>query len=309
MLNLSHSQAHAVLAELSRALDAHDAWFQHLTRTLICRLMPDPVDLTPDAHRRCAFGAWYHAYDGPGITGHPTYLTIGREHRAMHEHARRLLDRLAAGADIPVGDFNAFTDAMTHLRREIESLGRELQAGIRDVDPLTGVYTRAGMMTFLQEQHAMVRRGLHTCAIAMFDLDRFKRINDRFGHLAGDAVLAATGRFLMESVRRYDLVYRYGGDEFLLCFPSTDLPSALVLAERLRVELRGLGIAHQTGGDLGVTASIGLAPVEAEHAVEASIRAADAALYQAKEAGRNRVRVWPDALAHVADDPGGPSSG
>ena len=126
----------------------------------------------------------------------------------------------------------------------------------------------------------------------MIDLDFFKRINDTFGHNAGDLVLCEVGQLLRASVRGSDIACRYGGEEMLLILPDTALKAATERAEGIRTKIRELRITHE-GREIGpITASIGVAifPDHAEDA-EALLRVADGALYQAKHGGRDRVAV------------------
>jgi len=130
----------------------------------------------------------------------------------------------------------------------------------------------------------------------MFDLDHVKQVNDRYGHLCGDAVLAAVGVKVREAGRSSDVRCRYGGEEFLLLLPETPLEGAKVVADTLRRELAGSPIMWK-GEPLDITASFGVATAGlAEVDTKAFISRADAALYQAKEDGRNCVRLSVEAV-------------
>jgi diguanylate cyclase (GGDEF)-like protein len=138
-------------------------------------------------------------------------------------------------------------------------------------------------------------------SLLMCDLDHFKSINDQFGHARGDAVLVAAGRALATSVRASDFVGRYGGEEFLVLLPETDAAAARVIAEKVRAAVAG---ARGPALERQVTMSIGLAEFP-RHALDADSlqRAADQALYAAKENGRNRVEVAPSAEGARNDVP------
>jgi diguanylate cyclase (GGDEF)-like protein len=156
-------------------------------------------------------------------------------------------------------------------------------------DALTGLPNRRALRDALTHMTAQARRsGLPLTAIAL-DLDRFKDINDRFGHDMGDTVLAHVGALLTASVRLGDVVGRVGGEEFIVLAPDTDLPGARVLAENLRAALQAESVP---GLDRELTGSFGVA-VLPEHVgtAEELLRLADRALYSAKGAGRNRVEV------------------
>ena len=166
-------------------------------------------------------------------------------------------------------------------------------------DPLTCLWNRYSILDILNREVNRATREGTGLAVIMADLDHFKQVNDTYGHLAGDAVLREVARRMQASVRNYDAVGRYGGEEFLIVLPGSLEMSALQLAERLRETICAESIAFaesclRASISLGVTAwSAGT-----QVAPDMLIRAADEALYRAKAGGRNRVE-W-NALAPVA---------
>ena len=147
-------------------------------------------------------------------------------------------------------------------------------------DPLTGVNNRRGLDDALNTQLALTSRYNSVFSMVMFDVDHFKQVNDREGHLHGDHVLQELARLLDECIRETDIVARYGGEEFVVVMPQTDLPGACVFADRLRMQIEGR---------LEITVSGGVASVGEGDTQETLIARADAALYAAKSAGRNCV--------------------
>jgi diguanylate cyclase (GGDEF)-like protein len=159
-------------------------------------------------------------------------------------------------------------------------------------DALTGCANRAHAMAVIDGELSRSRRSKLPLSLLMFDLDRFKDINDQFGHLCGDAVLTAVGMRMGGVLRASDLKCRYGGEEFLVLLPDTGLAGAERVAELLRGELAGHPVRWNEH-DVRVTASFGVTVVTSgELDVTAIIARADAALYRAKENGRNCV--WSD---------------
>jgi two-component system, cell cycle response regulator len=155
-------------------------------------------------------------------------------------------------------------------------------------DSVTETLNRRAVIEALEIEMARALRQHTPLAVAMLDLDHFKRVNDRFGHLAGDAVLRSVAERIEKSLRPYDVVGRYGGEEFLLVLPGCNLEQALEVAERLR---QGLA-ADPVGFDkrqIKVTTSIGIAALTQEKVEESNelIKLADDALYRAKQSGRN----------------------
>lgn len=156
-------------------------------------------------------------------------------------------------------------------------------------DGLTGLYNRRHAAERLDQEISRSLRGRSGLCVALIDIDHFKAINDEYGHGAGDRVLREIAKTLMEFVRLSDVVARWGGEEFLVVFPDTQLAAARVVAERLRARLANMD-AVADGPDQ-VTASIGLATLVEEMDAHALVELADQALYRAKARGRNRVEV------------------
>lgn len=159
-------------------------------------------------------------------------------------------------------------------------------------DPLTGLPNRRGFTDAAMAAIAECRRTGAPAALVMFDVDRFKSINDGHGHPAGDAVLVGLGEAIRRGARAGDVAGRLGGEEFALLCPGLDAAGAASVAERLRAALRA-DVPHPAGRDVAVTASAGVAEVAVRDApaaaLDAALRAADGALYAAKEGGRDRV--------------------
>lgn len=295
--HLSNEQLHASLKALEQALYNHENWSEQLFATLVCRQPAHPDDLHPDAHRLCRFGQWYYATGNSDFQHHPGAGEIETKHEQMHQYAARMLRIAAQGEAIPLEEYHRFLNAMKNLRLEIATVQRDLGEALHHLDPLTGTPSRTGMLSKLREQHALATRKIQSCSVAMIDLDHFKSINDQYGHLVGDKVLASFARHVMSNLRPYDKIFRYGGEEFLICLPATDLETAYALTDRLRSGFADL--PHEADGHdiFHVTVSFGLSLLDPQLSVESAIDRADKALYSAKRNGRNRTVVWDDTLA------------
>ena len=160
----------------------------------------------------------------------------------------------------------------------------EEQASEARVDSLTGLANRRALEEILAAEISRAQRFAHQLAIVLLDLDRFKEINDSFGHAAGDVMLRAVSRLLTSLARQGDTVARWGGEEFVVVLPETELGGARRFAERLRRTIE----AHAVG-EMQTSASCGVATMLPEDTVEDLLGAADQALYQAKTNGRNRT--------------------
>jgi diguanylate cyclase (GGDEF)-like protein len=201
--------------------------------------------------------------------------------------ARELQVRLRAGRRI--------LDLQADLVKAREALREQATH-----DPLTGLWNRYALLEALEREHSRAARGGTPLAVIMLDLDHFKRVNDTYGHLAGDAVLRQTAKRMQAVVRSYDLVGRFGGEEFLIVLPGTSGANAAQLAERLRA-----AVAHEPVSQdllrIPVTASLGVGASGPEPSGDPQtlIRVADEALYRAKERGRNRVEWVNDPVAEA----------
>lgn len=175
-----------------------------------------------------------------------------------------------------------------------ESLSQHL--GMAMVDPLTGVFNRRYAEAYLRRMASEAGHTNQPFALMMLDLDRFKEVNDSFGHRVGDEVLRETARRLKSNLREIDLVARYGGEEFLIAMPEANLQAALIAAERLRRVIGEIpiatGLPSAPGPEVPVTVSIGVTIWDghsAQPALEELLEDADRALYASKHDGRNLV--------------------
>ena len=159
-------------------------------------------------------------------------------------------------------------------------------------DPLTGLWNRAAIMDILRNELDRAAREGSPISVSMADIDHFKRINDTYGHMAGDVVLCEVARRIVASVRSYDSVARYGGEEFLFIMPGSDSKAGRSIAERIRENIARDPV-DAPEGLIPVTISVGVATARADYRTtpEEIIKAADAALYRAKNGGRNRTET------------------
>lgn len=177
-----------------------------------------------------------------------------------------------------------------HLRMSAEAAATRAEVAQERAmtDALTGLLNRYGLQHVLAREHAEARRYDRPLSCLMIDLDNFKTINDTYGHVAGDLALQQVASILRDAVRRSDTVFRYGGEEFLVLLPETDLEGATALAEKIRTSA-----AARPFGDgeriFSLTLSAGASSLCDNESGNDMIARADMALYQAKEQGRNRV--------------------
>ena len=215
----------------------------------------------------------------------------------------------AKGLDLGASDYIESPFDVSELVARIRSQLRRkrysdrLRSNVRNglmmavTDPLTGIYNRRYASQHMLRVMDRARETDGVFAVMMIDLDKFKAINDRFGHDAGDTVLKEFSRRLQENIRGVDLVARFGGEEFFVAMPDIDQHAAAQAAERIRHSVEGHPVLLPNGaGEVDVTVSIGVAIASAADTdAEMIIRRADQALYNSKEAGRNRVSFFARA--------------
>lgn len=197
--------------------------------------------------------------------------------------------------------YGAYLRSEASRRAAIARMQAEQAEARATHDGLTGALNRAAMLPRIAEQLDLIARGRTCAALAMIDIDHFKHINDRHGHLLGDEVLRRLVDVIHGGIRGTDKLARYGGEEFLLLMPATSIAEARVFAERLREAAASLDTTALAPG-LEVRVSIGLTMLVQAERVDEAIGRADRALYRAKEQGRNRVvavEVDPEELILV----------
>ncbi|TWX57005.1 sensor domain-containing diguanylate cyclase [Colwellia hornerae] len=183
-----------------------------------------------------------------------------------------------------------------HYQSKLKKTLEELAQANR-IDGLTQVFNRKHWEECLEKEFSRARRYKHGLALIMFDLDHFKLLNDTYGHLGGDIVLIETAKVISKLLRLGDLFGRYGGEEFAIILPNTDMVGALDVAERIRVAI-SKNIINFQETEIKVTASVGVAVItEADTRYEDLISHTDLALYDAKASGRNIVCVAKDVTA------------
>jgi diguanylate cyclase (GGDEF)-like protein len=195
-----------------------------------------------------------------------------------------------------VGAFATFGALVGRLADQLAAANRDLER-LAAFDALTSLRNARTFHVELERACAESRRSGDPLSLIMIDLDHFKRVNDTFGHSAGDVVLASTGSILMEQGRSSDAAFRVGGEEFAVLCPKTSAEEAAQVAERFRKALE-TRVLQFSGNPLRVTASFGIASEDSLAGADTLFRKADAALYLAKDRGRNCVHLAaPTAIA------------
>jgi diguanylate cyclase (GGDEF)-like protein len=191
--------------------------------------------------------------------------------------------------------FNQMADRLRHGHAEIMAANQAMQQQnqvletLSITDSLTGLYNRSKLDAILNDQLARFKRTQRAFTLLMMDIDHFKTLNDTYGHITGDEILAAVARILVQSIRSIDYAARYGGDEFIIILVETSSDLALKTAERIRSQVENMRYSSHDS-TIAVTVSIGIVQCQSDDTTPTAVFArADSALYKAKHAGRNRA--------------------
>ena len=204
---------------------------------------------------------------------HIGHIALGPSWRGISREEKRVLSLVASEIGGPL--------QMTSLYEDARRLATQ--------DTLTGLFNRRAFLDHMGREHARSLRHAYPLSVLLLDVDHFKRVNDTFGHAAGDVVLQGVAQILNGVARRSDVVARWGGEEFVIALPQTGEAGARIAAERVRRAIAEASFPVPGGEVLRVTASIGAASGVSPWSTEQIIAAADEAMYAAKARGRNRV--------------------
>jgi two-component system, cell cycle response regulator len=199
-------------------------------------------------------------------------------------NSRELVARVASGMRIL-----KLEEQLLQARQQMETLAMH--------DGLTGLLNRRAIQEYAEAEFDMTVRKERTMSVIMLDIDHFKKVNDHFGHKAGDHALQQAAKVLKDGLRSYDRVGRWGGEEFILILPDTQLQDAALVAERIRIHMAQMSMHLENGEKFSIHISLGVSCSSGGFSSLAGlIDAADQALYKAKESGRNRVCVYAESI-------------
>ncbi|MEQ8265432.1 diguanylate cyclase [Pseudohaliea sp.] len=302
-------QAEALLKEVTREIDRIDdrirqerAHASNFLGSLRERLesFEDAVTSVADEGRRSLERSEALEVDvGADVSGLSEAVTHGIDQEAVHGSLLRITERLARHVAEEREQYEAAQARVKELSEQVETLEQEadsLRNEIRDKadlalkDPLTGVYNRAGYEERSVELYARWKRAAAPLSIVFVDCNKFKEINDTYGHAAGDLVLMKVADILHERSRASDIVCRYGGDEFLLLLPDTPLSGAEIFARSVCQEVAHAGF-NDNGRPLDVSISCGVTQLNDDDTMETALARADEAMYNAKKLEGTRVQA------------------
>lgn len=279
------------ISALERAIAEQTKWFKVWHEKVVCN--HDTSAFAVAGVTDLPLGSWFESEASKPFRNNPGFTLLGERLEEIASQVKSFLAASKGGEPHPVDDYTQFMNALMDMNGHVQQLQNDAWRGLTRMDPLTGVRNRHDMMTDLDRERERTRRTAVTCALAMADLDHFKVLNDTHGHVVGDQVLRRVAALFSEQLRPYDMVYRYGGEEFLLCLPNTDAKTAVKVLDRLRETIAQAPMpSGKDGAEISITASFGVVEVDTAEHITQSIERADMALYEVKQHGRNAVRSW-----------------
>ena len=275
------------LDDLRHASDVHLDWLMEIILALRFSERAKAPNKGKSRSGNCNFEKVLGGSYGVSIRNSANFKQLMSQHETLHTLSEECLGKVSLG-DFTSSEYAAFLHEARRFQHFVDALKMRTTDSLIEVDELTGVHMRNNMETQLEDEWARVQRTGTIFCVAMLDIDYFKWVNDEHGHVFGDMVLAELDNKLVDGLRPYDRVSRYGGDEFLLLLPETSLEEAQVVLNRFRDDIaeNEIGVGKRA---VRLTVSIGVTQYDTKSDIPTLIKQADVALYQAKNAGRNRV--------------------
>ena len=285
--NLEPDKIKSISENLEQAKVDHIQWVNLLNEHLICQ---QPLKSFSENHTTCSFGRWYSSLEEE-VLRCDEITPVGDLHKNVHALVHNLLNCQREEQTITVQEYEAFIHAEVKFLDALNVLHSSITSTKHGFDFLTNIPNRGLIELILEKEYAFFERNGGDYCIALADIDFFKKVNDTYGHFVGDKVLKALAKQFTLSLRKYDSVGRYGGEEFIFCLPKTGLTEARNIMERIRLKTQNLSIRLNKGETVNITCSFGLAKFTSGKALSEIISMADEAMYFAKEKGRNRVEA------------------
>jgi diguanylate cyclase (GGDEF)-like protein len=277
-------------------IDEHMSWLEMWHRAIVCQTPLDEKLLGDKPHLESRFGRWFRANIDKGFLDRAAFGELGKLHEQMHQKGRDLALLSAAGTSIAPKEYDDFIGLVTTFNLTIRRVRQGLRQAATESNPVTGLSNRENMLNELENERLHAERTKTECCLILADIDRFREVVETHGAESGDQVLFAAASRLLTKLRPYDRVYRYGGDEFLVCLRSTKESAAMLAAERLHGAFREQPFVVADGASIPVTASFGVSMLDTEVPIHESIERVDDAVIAAKRAGRNRCMMWSPEL-------------
>lgn len=268
----------------------HLRWLSSVNYALVCRDKESQhicLDNTP--YKKCQFGQWYYHESKTILDSNAEFQTLETTHKEMHLKVCDLIDTISQSKKVTDESYAEFAALQLDFFEILQSITTGGLKSLGNIDFLTDLPNRREFSKIFKQESNRISRSNAKSSIVMADIDFFKKINDCHGHKCGDMVLIQLANLFRESIREYDTVARFGGEEFVLCLPETDIQEAEKIIENIRKKIESKEFSTPTG-PVKITCSFGIACCDGNTSHNLALARADAALYDAKNMGRNITR-------------------
>ncbi len=272
---------------LTQTIDEHILWMAAWSRLALAHGQ-QRVDAADVLAAPASFTEWKRLAESD-LSSQPIIHRLSELYDQMHLTARLVSLKAPEDGPISVGDYETVASKYQEFMIGLRRVERALATANSGLDTLTGLRSRLGMRDDLARELSRSLRSDKPFCVALMDIDHFKKVNDTYGHDNGDRVLSAVANHITRNLRSFDDVWRWGGEEFLLCLKDADLAVGVMALERVRSALAIAPIKLSDGKLISVTASFGVMQTAKDISIDQLLVQVDKALYKAKEGGRNRI--------------------
>ncbi len=288
-LNLSSQKTQHLVSSIEESRRHHVAWLNDFNKQLISVKNRKPVNL---GCNECCFLDLYYSINDEILRKHDVFIKIENTHKSLHEIANRLIEKHEINQPITSEEYDLFIAIELEFMKELDIIYSFIKEAHHSMDKLTNLPNKSFMLSTLKREYALLKREKIESSLVFADIDFFKRINDKYGHLIGDKVLNKISMMLITNLREYDIASRFGGEEFLIFLHHISPAMAKTVAERIRQNISDMDFNLSDHNINHITCSFGISSFTLDFSLKQNIVNSDTALYLAKEKGRNRVEVY-----------------
>lgn len=276
---------------VSTSVDIHRQWARIVNEILACRLSDfSECNTITDQSENSFFTVIEQLRDIPMLE--EKLDALEKLKVKTHQLADMLIKSMQESGEVCLHSYRDFSHSHAQFLRFARDLERHLWMEYANVDQLTGVLNRKVMDTLLDSELRKIQATGEPCILVMADIDHFKKVNDTYGHSVGDEVLRTIATILKHAIRKTDMLFRYGGEEFLICMPGFTVQEGIHHIDKIRQKIALNMFTIENKASFSVTTSFGIALMSNNTQVTDTISQADEALYRAKANGRNRIEGY-----------------
>jgi diguanylate cyclase (GGDEF)-like protein len=289
-LHQTKNSQNAELIEIDEGIRLHITWAQKIFQSLVLKTPAEPQFAAKESHLLCHFGKWFQSNHAKFEKINPDKTQeLEQAHYLVHHHLHHIFSKLSDNQRVDAALVSQYQKSQSDLLELLIYFRTQFITQSLQYDPLTGLALRYGMADQFSALRQSTKKNQKILAVGLLDLDHFKRVNDQYGHQAGDEVLTHTAQLLRDSLRDTDNIFRFGGEEFLIFLEVDNTDSLHEIIDRIFQSLHRNPTRLQSGEVIYITATVGIIHVGPDETMENAIARADQAMYVGKQQGRDRA--------------------